>query len=166
MKAIIVYYSLEGNTEYVADTIAENLRVPTLRLVPVKDYPTGNSSKYIWGGKSVVFGEKPKLIPYQFDAKDYDTIIIGTPIWASSFTPPIKTFLKENDLSSKKIALYACSAGGDSEKCFNKFKLELPNNDIIATLTLIDPKTKASDVNAQQIKIFCDKISQYPYDKL
>ena len=88
MKTIVVYFSLEGNTEYVAEKISDYLKTDTLRLEPVKEYPRGNFSKFFWGGKSVVFGETPKLVPYNFDASKYDVIIIGTPVWAGSFTPP------------------------------------------------------------------------------
>lgn len=61
-RAIVVYFSLEGNSKYVADVIAEYMEADTLRLEPAKDYPKGNVGKYFWGGKSVVFGDKPKLL--------------------------------------------------------------------------------------------------------
>lgn len=157
MKTIVVYFSLEGNTKYVADIIAEYIKADTLRLEPVKDYHRGNFSKFFWGGKSVVFGEKPKLVSYNFDANKYDLIIIGTPVWAGSFTPPVKTFLRENDLSNKKIALYACNSGDDAEKCFSKLKQEIPNSDVIATLTLAEPKVKQLEENSVKIKEFCNR---------
>lgn len=160
MKAIVVYFTLDGNTEYVAETIKDQLQIDSLRLEPLKDYPTGNFSKFFWGGKSVVFGEKPKLAPYHFYASYYDTVILGTPIWASSFVPPIKTFLHENNLAGKNIALFACSAGGDAEKCFAKFRQELPDSKLITTLTLVDPKQKPSTDNDLKIKEFCVQINQ------
>lgn len=157
-RAIVVYFSLEGNSKYVADVIAEYMEADTLRLEPAKDYPKGNVGKYFWGGKSVVFGDKPKLLSYNFNANEYDLIIIGTPVWAGSFTPPIKTFLRENDLKNKKIALFACNSGGDAEKCFNKLKKEIPNYDVIATLTLANPKVKHLEKNSIKIKEFCNSL--------
>ena len=67
MKSIIVYYSLEGNTEYTAKEIAAKLGADLLRLEPVKAYPTGKVSKFVWGGKSAMMAETPQLKPYQFD---------------------------------------------------------------------------------------------------
>jgi flavodoxin len=157
MKAIVVYFSLEGNTKYVADKIAEFTGADELRLEPAKDYPRGNVSKFFWGGKSVVFGESPKLLPYDFDVEKYDLVIIGTPVWAGSFTPPIKTFIKENDLSKKKVALFACSAGGVG-KCLDKLKDALPACEVIATFDLISPKKTQSEETVQKIKSFCDGI--------
>ncbi|MHB8063191.1 MAG: flavodoxin family protein [Ruminiclostridium sp.] len=159
MKAIVVYFSLEGHSKYTADKIAESLGADTLILEPVKDYPKGNVSKFFWGGKSVVFGEKPKLAAYDFSAINYDVIIIGTPVWAGSFTPPIKTFIRDNDLSNKKIALFACHSGGGAEKCFNKLKQELADSNVVATLELINPGNNQKDDYAQKIEEFCHNIS-------
>lgn len=158
MKAIVVYFSLEGNTKYVADLIKNSIGADILRLEPVKDYPKGNASKYFWGGKSVVFGETPKLAAYDFSAEEYDVIIIGTPVWAGSFTPPIKTFLKENNLSKKKVAFFACNSGGEADKCFDKLRKEMNGCDVIATLSLTEPGNKQKDENTFKIKEFCNKI--------
>lgn len=158
MKTVVIYFSLEGNTQYVADKIAECIGADTLRLEPIKDYPTGKISKFFWGGKSVVFGEKPKLVSYDFIASKYDRVIIGTPIWAGSFTPPIKTFIEDNDLSHKKIALYACHSGGGAEKCFNKLKKELGTVDVVATLELMNPGHNQQEENTLKIEAFCKDI--------
>jgi hypothetical protein len=34
----------------------------------VKAYPTKGFRKFLWGGKSAVMAEKPKLLPYKFNA--------------------------------------------------------------------------------------------------
>jgi flavodoxin len=160
MRAIVVYFSLEGNSKYVADKIAEYIGADVLRLEPLKDYPQGNVSKFFWGGKSVVFGEKPKLVSYDFSATEYDAIIIGTPVWAGSFAPPIKTFLKDNDLLKKKIALFACHSGGGAEKCFDKLKKEMPDCEVFATLNLVNPGKNQQEENVQEIEMFCNRISK------
>lgn len=158
MRTIVVYFSLEGNVKYVADIISDYMKADSLRIEPVKNYPKGNFSKFFWCGKSAVFGETPKLAPYKFDKDEYEIIIIGTPVWAGSYAPPVKTFLRENDLSDKKIALFACNSGGAAEKCFSKLKLEMPDSDVIAALTLKEPKVKQLDENIVKIKEFCDKL--------
>lgn len=159
MAIALVYYSLEGNSKYVANKILEYIKADVIQLKPVKDYPTGHINKYIWGGKSVVFGETPKLKKYSFSASKYDTIIIGTPIWAGSYSPPIKTFLKDNDLSKKNIAIYACHMGGGAEKCFNKLKNKIVDSNVIATLQLVSPYTNQSKENISKIKEFCKAIN-------
>ena len=158
MKTAIVYYSLEGNTEFVVKLISEKLNADIIRLEPLKEYPKGNVSKYVWGGKSVVFGEKPKLKPYNFDADKYDQLIIGTPIWASSYTPPIKTFLSQHKINEKKIALVTCSSGGDVKKCVDQLLHDTQTLGLTAQLNLIDPLNQNKEKVTAEIEKFCIKL--------
>ena len=155
MKTLIVYYSLEGNTEYVAGKISELCGFDTLRLVPVKKYPDSGFRKFFWGGKSAVMAETPELEPYTFDADSYDRIIFGFPVWAGNVTPPIRTFVKENDLKGKHIAAFACQSGSGAEKAFEKLKAAIGIEALEAELILIDPKEKPSVANDQKIEDFC-----------
>ena len=93
MKTLIVYYSLEGNTDYAAGKISEITGGELLRLVPKKAYPSKGFSKFIWGGKSAVMGEKPELEPYNVDLESYDLVVLGFPVWASNVTPPILSLI-------------------------------------------------------------------------
>ena len=108
MKTLIVYYTLEGNTHYAAKKIASLLDADVLRIKPVKTYPRKGFRKFLWGGKSAVMAETPELEPYTFDASAYDRIVFGFPVWAGNVTPPLRTFIKENDLSGKRFAAFAC----------------------------------------------------------
>ena len=158
MKSLIVYYSLEGNTAYTAKLIAENMDADLLCLEPVKAYPTGKISKFVWGGKSAVMSETPKLQPYQADPAAYGRIIFGFPVWASNIAPPLRTFIRAHDLKGKKIASFACQTAAGADKAFIKLKDELKISELEAELVLLDPKTKPNDENLQKIKDFCGKL--------
>ena len=156
MKSAIVYYSMLGNCEMVAGKIAENIDADIIRIEPEKAYPDSGAKKFIWGGKSAVMGEAPKLKPYEFDASKYDRVIIGFPVWASNMAPPIRTFVKENldSIKDKKIAVFACQGGNGAEKAFEKLKTLLGIEAFEAKLILIDPKTKVNSENDEKIKAF------------
>ena len=160
MKTLIVYYSLEGNTKYTAEKIAERTGAELLRLEAEKAYPAGKVTKYFWCGKSAVMGKTPKLKPYTVNLSEYDMIVFGTPVWASTYTPPLRSFIKEHkeELIHKKIAFFACSAGGSAEKCFANLKEELGCKEVTATLRLTDPAWKQTDRNHIEIENFCQKI--------
>lgn len=158
MKTLLVYYSMGGNTAYAAESIARIGGFDTLRLVPVKKYPESGFKKFLWGGKSAVMSETPELEPYTFDAASYDRIVFGFPVWAGNITPPIRTFIKDNDLSEKKIAAFACQSGSGAEKAFLKMKAALGIDQLEAELILIDPKTKPNSENDQKIEDFCKKL--------
>ena len=158
MKTLIVYYSLEGNTKYVAEKIADACGFDTLRLMPVKKYPASGFKKFFWGGKSAVMAETPELEPYTFAPDCYDRIVFGFPVWAGNVTPPIRTFVKDNDLKGKRIAAFACQSGSGAEKAFGKLKAAIGIEDFEAELVLIDPKTKAGAESDRKIEDFCEKL--------
>ena len=158
MRTLIVYYSLEGNTEWAARRIAAELGADTLRLEPVKAYPSSGFKKFFWGGKSAVMAETPALMPYTFNAEDYDRIVFGFPVWAGNVTPPIRTFVKEQNLTGKRIAAFACQSGAGAEKAFGKLKAALGIDTLEAELVLIDPKDKPSAENDRKLEAFCEKL--------
>ena len=155
MKTIIVYYSLEENTHYAAQKIAENLGADLLRLYPKKAYPNAGFKKFFWGGKSAMMAEKPALEPYVFHADEYERVIIGFPVWAGNVAPPLRTFVSENDLSGKHVSAFACQSGSGAEKAFAKLAAAAGIEKLENELILIDPKAKPREENENKIKAFC-----------
>ena len=160
MKTAIIYYSLSGNTEYVAETIKKEINADLIKITPKKEFPNKGFKKFFWGGKSAVMGETPALEKYTFDPEKYDNIIIGTPVWASTFTPPIRTFLKENKdkLKDKKISVFICYSGGGADKAIEKMKKYLNIDSFANELILIDPKDKKNEDKEKEIIEFTKKI--------
>lgn len=163
MRTAIVYYSMSGNTEYVAEKIADKLKASDeLRLIkicPQKAYPDKGAKKFLWGGKSAVMGDTPKLLPYEFNVNDYDRIIIGTPVWASTFVPPLKTFFNENpDINKKPVAVFTCFSGGGADKAILKLKKYLDIEKFEAELILIDPKDNVKAEDDMKISEFCSAL--------
>ena len=158
MKTAIVYYSMLGNTDYVAQKIAPVLNADIIRIEPENAYPDKGFKKFFWGGKSAVMGDMPALLPYTFDAEKYDRIIFGTPIWAGTFAPPLKTFLADNKelLKDKKIAVFTSSSGGGSAKAIDKLKKLIEVDNVETILHVIDPKDRPSEENERKIADFCD----------
>ena len=159
-KIAIIYYSMSGNTEYVAKYISEKINADLIKIAPKKEYPHKGLKKFFWGGKSAVMGETPELEEYQFDYNKYDKIIIGTPVWASTFAPPIRTFINDNkdELQKKSIAVFICYSGAGAEKTIEKMKKYLGVNELAAKLTLMDPKMKQTEENLKKIDCFCKEI--------
>ena len=160
VRTAIVYYSMTGNTKYVADKIADRIKtageVDIIRIEPKKAYPDKGAKKFFWGGKSAVMGEMPALQPYEFDVEKCDRIIFGTPVWASTFTPPLRTFIHENPgVKGKKMAVFTCFSGGGAEKAIDKMKKCIGIDEFEATLILIDPKENIKEEDNAKIAEFC-----------
>ena len=160
MKTLIVYYSLGGNTDWAANRVGAALGADLLRIEPVSAYPTGGFRKFFWGGKSAVMAETPPLKPYDVQLDGYGRVIFGFPVWAGNVTPPIRSFIKENDLSGKRIAAFACQSGAGAEKAFAKLRACLGADALEAELILIDPKDKPSAENERRMAAFIDALKK------
>lgn len=153
MKTLIVYYSLEGFTKKWAEKIAERSGADLLAIHPVKEYPSSGAKKFLWGGKSALMGEKPRLQPYIFNAEKYGRVIIAYPVWASSVTPPIRSFIEENTdkLEGKEIGSITTYMGGGADKSIKKLTKYLgvePKPQLI--LTDLDEKAAENEQKAEE----------------
>ncbi len=162
MNDLIVYYSLEGNTDYVAQRIKEKLDAHIRRLVPVKPYSDKGFSKFFWGGKAAIMAEKPELEDYNVDFARFDRIIFGFPVWASNFTPPLRTFIEENreGLKGKRFAAFACQSGSGAEKALEKLEKCIGETAFEQTEIFIDPKAKQSEETDLRIDAFANALKQ------
>lgn len=112
MKTLVLYYSFEGNTKVIAEVIAQTLNTSIMRIHPAKDLTSTGFSKYVWGGGQVVMGIKPKLEPIGINLDEFDVVFLGSPIWAGTYAPPIKTLLEDGILKNKKIFYFYTHEGG------------------------------------------------------
>ncbi len=156
MKAIIIYYSLEGNTDYTAKLLADELGADLLRLEPVTSYPTDNK-KFLMGGKDATLGIEPPLKEYSFNPDDYDTVILGTPLWVWTMAPPLKTFISTNSLNGKKLAFFVSSGGGSDKKCFAKMH-KLTGAENVPCLSVVDMLKNKNPDDIAKVKEFAERV--------
>ena len=146
-KALVVYFSLEGNTRFVAETIAGLAKADILELTPITNISKG-FTKYLWGGRMAMMKTEPELKPYDINPKDYDLLFIGSPIWAWTFSPPIRTFLAKSKLRKKKVALFITHGGGPKE-AMTKFKAALEGNKILGEIDFFEPEGQNTQKEAK-----------------
>ena len=111
-KVLVVYYSFEGHTKKIAEKISQNLNADILEVKPKNEKKSSGFSKFLWGGSQVVMKKSPELEEISIDFSQYDEIYLGTPIWAWSFAPPIRTLFEKGYIKGKKINLFYTHGGG------------------------------------------------------
>ncbi|MHA1366049.1 MAG: flavodoxin family protein, partial [Candidatus Heimdallarchaeota archaeon] len=149
MKILVAYYSFEGNTKYIAEAIAKEIKADILEIKPEKEVGTKGFFKYPIGGFQVVFGLKPKLKALDKNPEDYDVIFIGTPTWALNLSPPIRSFLKQRKITDKKIALFCCRMG-NAGRLFKTYRKLLPDNEILGEIEFSQPLTKGKEKDLEE----------------
>lgn len=158
MKSLVIFYSLEGNTKLIANTIAKTINADMLELKTKKKYPDKGVKKYFWGGKDVLFNAKPELEKIDINIDKYENIFIGTPIWVGMYAPPYNTFLESYKIENKNIILFACHGGGGAVKFYNNIKEKIPNNKFIGEIDFLEPIKNDKEESLKKAAIWAKEI--------
>jgi flavodoxin len=110
-KNLIVYYSYTNNTKKIAEKIQKATGADICEIETVKPYIGDYNSVVEQGKQEIDHGFKPEIKPLSVNLGDYDTIIIGTPVWWYTYAPAVLTFLSEYDLSGKTIIPFVTNGG-------------------------------------------------------
>jgi flavodoxin len=132
MKTLVVYYTRTGNTKFAAETIAAEIGADIEEIVDLKKRQ--GRLAFLGNGKDAMQGKETQIAPTKRSPADYDLIVVGSPIWAGSPTPAIRTYLNKNDLSGKKVALFFSDSG--LGQAVEKTKALMPNSTFVGVLVL------------------------------
>lgn len=81
--------------------IQKKIDADVLRIETVVPYSTNYNQVVNQGQDEVNRGYCPKLKPVDINLDQYDTIILGTPVWWYTFAPAMHTFLKSQNWKGK-----------------------------------------------------------------
>jgi len=158
MKTLVAYYSLDGNTAFIAQIIAEKLGAELVRLEPVKPYPTKGFKKFFIGGMSAVCKAAPKLKNDNINTAAYDNIVLGSPVWAGTFAPPLNTLLKKQSIKGKKLAFFLCSGSGDAAKCLASLKTALEGNTYVGEIDFAEPLKNGKEEAGHKAAVWAETL--------
>ena len=114
MKAIVVYYSLTGKTKSIAESFAKELGCEAKRIEEVKKRSILGA--YLMGAFAAMRGKASEIVPLNIDIQAYDTIIITTPVWASSPVPAVNAFVANTNFKNKNTVFLISPASGNDSK--------------------------------------------------
>ena len=99
----------------------------------------------------------PELHPYDINLDEYDMLVIGSPVWATTYAPAVNTFFTQNEIKGKKVALFCCHAGGMG-KFFQKTKDRLEGNEFLGEIDFKDPLKGDKDKEVQKAKEWASQL--------
>ena len=115
-KTLVVYFSATGNTERVAEMIAETTGGDLFELEPADPY-TDEDLNYNdensrvsqeYADESLRNVELAAATVDGFD--EYETVFIGYPVWWGIAAWPVNTFIEANDFTGKTVIPFCTSA--------------------------------------------------------
>lgn len=110
-KILIVYLSRTNNTKAIAEIIQRNVGGELVALELEKPYPENYQTTVQQVVKENETGYLPPLKTKIDSIQNYDMVFVGFPTWGMKLPPPMKSFLKQYDLSGKTIIPFNTNAG-------------------------------------------------------
>ncbi|MCX6817682.1 MAG: hypothetical protein NTU57_02400 [Candidatus Aenigmarchaeota archaeon] len=153
MKTLVIFYSRTGNTRKVADEIAKVFGCDTEELADTKK--RAGILHYLSSGRDAQKEMLTTLVEPKNDPSKYDLVVIGTPVWASKMSVPVRAYLHLKKDSFKKVAFFY-TAGSQNDKIFPDMS-KVCGKTPVATLGLSAAEIRKGD-SAQKIKEFLEKL--------
>lgn len=121
-KILIAYFShigenvglgmiVKGNTEIVAEMIAERTGGTLLEVKPVTAYPRTYDECLKVAKKELAQNARPEIKPMDINPEDFDEIYIGYPVWLNDMPMPMYTFLEKYNLKGKLVHPFVTHEG-------------------------------------------------------
>ena len=135
MKALVAYFSAEsGRTANVAKILAAAIGADLFEIKPEKPYTSSDLNYMNPLARCNREHITKKQVPVSGTVKnfaEYDTVLIGFPIWYGCAPNVVNTFCKEYDFTGKKVAAFATSGGSGIGKTAEKLKPYVSGADVI-----------------------------------
>ena len=110
-SVVVIDGEVLGNTQYMANVIAEHTRSDIFRIEPMTPYPTDHETLVDIASEEQDENARPAIQESIENLDDYDVIYVGYPIWWSDMPMILYTFFDEYDLSGKTIVPFSTHGG-------------------------------------------------------
>lgn len=141
---LILYFSMTGNTETVANFIHDEVGGDIVKLETEETYPDDYNDLLDVAQEEQSENARPELSTTIDNLDDYDTIFLGYPIWWGDMPMAIYSFLDNYDLSGKTIAPFVTSGGSGLSGTPSNIKNEEPNANVVEGLSIYDSDARSS----------------------
>lgn len=131
---LVAYYSYTGNTEAVAKQIADLTGGDLAEIQRKEDYQDLQTD----AKEEIDQDIRPEITVSVENVEDYDTIIVGYPIWWDEAPAMISTFLDSYDFSGKTIVPFCTSSSDEIDNSLHIFSEICPDANIAEGLTAND----------------------------
>ena len=135
-KVLIVYLSRTNNTKAIAEIIHKNVGGKLVALELEKPYPQNYQAIV----QQVVNENETSYLPplkTKIDSiEKYDVVFVCFPTWGMKLPPPVKSFLKQYDLSGKTVIPFNTNAGYGVGSSFGTVKELCKNSNVLEGFTI------------------------------
>ena len=113
-NTIVVYFSATGNTQSIAESIANGLSADIYEIVPKNTYSDADLDYNDNNSRSTLemndVSARPEILGTIGNFEQYDTVFLGYPIWWGEAPRIMDTFVESYDFTGKTIIPFCTSA--------------------------------------------------------
>ena len=135
-KVLVTYFSASGVTKKVAEKIKTAVGGDIFEIEPVEKYTKSDLNWMNPRSRSSIEmkdkSSRPAVKNKVEKLDEYDTVIIGFPVWWYTAPTIVNTFIEENDLTNKKIYIFVTSGSSGYQGSFNNLKNTYSDLDFIS----------------------------------
>ena len=130
MKKLVAYFSASGVKEKAAKQLAAIAGADLHEIAPAQVYTKEDLDWTNKQSRSTLEmtdpASRPELAEKKTDLSAYDVVYIGFPIWWGVAPHAVNTFIESNDLSGKKLVIFATSGGSGLAYAVDSLKKQYP----------------------------------------
>ncbi|MEM3648678.1 MAG: flavodoxin [Thermoproteota archaeon] len=155
MKQLVVYYSRTGTTRRVAQAIAEVLKCDVEEIRDLKN--RAGVLGWLSSGMDATLKRLTKIEKPEKPPELYEVVVIGTPVWNSTVSTPVRTYIMEYKNRFKRVAFF-CTQYGSQSNALKEMEA-LCGRKPVATLMLRRSRVETGEY-ADAVRQFCTQITQ------
>jgi flavodoxin len=150
MATLVVYYSRNGNTRAVARQIAE-VTGGDLEEIIERGVKRSGILGWLRSGRDGMLQRNSTIEPAKRDVNQYDTVFVGSPVWAGNLVPAVRSYLASVNPDGKRLGLFCTMASNGDRKTFDSMRSLVPGGMVLGELTVKQAETSNLEALKQRV---------------
>lgn len=153
-NVLVAYFSVTNNTKKLANYAKDHLNSDIFEIVPTQEYTSADidyNSDCRANREQNDDNARPEIKDTMEDISQYDTIVLGYPIWWSQAPKIMYTFIESYDFTNKTILPFCTSGSSPIGSSASNLAKSAPN------ANWLDGKRFASNTSKEEIGNWLDE---------
>ena len=147
---LIAYFSWSGNTEGVAQIIAQQTGGDLFEIEPATPYTDDYDQLLDIARQEQSEGARPELAAQVEDWDSYDVVFLGYPNWWSDAPMAVYTFLEAYDFTGKTLIPFNTSSSGGFGRSLSGIEESAPGATVLEGLDLTERELEEAESSVTQ----------------
>ena len=150
-KMLIIYFSNTGNTQLIVNYIKEIANISSFKITPKDPYPDLETTIEL-ARQQLEDDVRPEIIEPLTDISNYDTILLGYPLWHKHLPCIVMNQLEQLDFRGKTIYPFNTYGSSGVAESVNDIKKLCPDAKVKEGFAIKDSTSRIKEECVNRIK--------------